>query len=122
MLNSVANGRQQARKVLVVQVVAVAASALVFLAMSPAHARAAILGGGALALGGWLSAWMALGGETPAAAGLALGRLVTGLVLKWAVLIAALLLGLAAWQLPPAGLVTGVLVALAAQVFAMLRR
>lgn len=122
MFNSVAHGRQQAQKALAVQVAAVAATALALLIASPAHALAAALGGGALALGGWLSAWMALGGETPAAAGLALGRLVTGLVFKWAVLIAALLLGLAVWRLPPAGLVAGVLVALVAQVLAMLRR
>lgn len=122
MFNSVAHGRQQAHKALVVQLAAVAATALALLIASPAHALAAALGGGALALGGWLSAWVALGGETPAAAGLALGRLVTGLVLKWAVLIAALLLGLAVWRLPPAGLVAGVLVALVAQALAMLRR
>ena len=122
MFNSVAHGRQQAHKALVVQLAAVAATALALLIASPAHALAAALGGGALALGGWLSAWVALGGEAPAAAGLALGRLVTGLVLKWVVLIAALLLGLAVWRLPPAGLVAGVLVALVAQALAMLRR
>lgn len=122
MLNSVTHGRRQAHKALIVQLVAVAATALALLVASPAHALAAALGGGALALGGWLSAWVALSGETPAAAGLALGRLVTGLVLKWAVLIAALLLGLAVWKLPPAALVTGVIVALVAQILAMLRR
>ena len=122
MLNSVTHGRQQARKALLAQVLAVAIVALALLAASPAHALAAALGGGALALGGWLSAWVALGGQTPAAAGLALGRLVTGLVLKWALLLAALLLGLAVWRLPPAALVGGVLVALLAQVLAMLRR
>ena len=122
MLNSVTHGRQQARKALLAQVLAVAVVALALLAASPAHALAAALGGGALALGGWLSAWVALGGQTPAAAGLALGRLVTGLVLKWALLLAALLLGLAVWRLPPAALVGGVLVALLAQVLAMLRR
>ncbi len=122
MLNSVTHGRQQARKALLAQVLAVAIVALALLAASPAHALAAALGGGALALGGWLSAWVALGGQTPAAAGLALGRLVTGLVLKWAVLLAALLLGLAVWRLPPAALVGGVVVALLAQVLAMLRR
>ncbi len=122
MFNSVSHGRRQALKALVAQAFAVAVAALALLAASPAHALAAVLGGGALALGGWLSAWVALGGGTPAAAGLALGRLVTGLVLKWAVLIAALLLGLAVWKLPPAALVAGVIVALVAQVLAMLRR
>lgn len=122
MLNTVIHGRQQARKALLAQVLAVAVVALALLAASPAHALAAALGGGALALGGWLSAWVALGGQTPAAAGLALGRLVTGLVLKWALLLAALLLGLAVWRLPPVALVGGVLVALLAQVLAMLRR
>ncbi len=120
-MNSVALGRQQARKALIVQVVAVMVSALALLAASQAHALAAVLGGGALALGGGVSAWLALGGQTPVAAGLALGRLMAGVALKWLVLIAALLLGLVVWHLPPTGLVTGVVVALVAHLIAMLR-
>ena len=117
-----AHGRQQARKVLIVQLAAVGASALAFWFASPAHALAALLGGGALALGGWLSAWVAWGGQVPAAAGIALARVIAGLLFKWLVLIAALVLGMAIWRLPPVSLVAGVLVARVAQVLAMLRR
>lgn len=122
MFNSVANGRQQARKVLVAQIVAVAVVAVALLIAGPAHALAVILGGGALALGTGLAAWMALAGTDPAAAATALGRLMAGMVLKWLVLLLALLLGVAVWRLPPAGLAGGVIVALLAQIVVMLRR
>lgn len=122
MFNSVANGRQQARRVLVAQVVAVAAVALALLAASPAHALAAALGGGALVLGSWLAAWLAFAGNDPAAAATALGRLLAGMALKWLALIAALLLGVAMWRLPPLGMACGVVAALLAQIVAMLRR
>ena len=49
MLNSVTHGRRQAHKALIVQLVAVAATALALLIASPAHALSAALGGGALA-------------------------------------------------------------------------
>lgn len=122
MFNSVANGRQQARKVLLAQMVAVAVVAVVLLIAGPAHALAVILGGGALALGTWLAAWMALAGNDPAAAATALGRLMAGMVLKWLVLLLALLLGVAVWRLPSAGLAGGVIVALLTQIVVMLRR
>jgi F0F1-type ATP synthase assembly protein I len=122
MFNSVAHGRQQARRVLVAQGVAVVASALALLAASPAHALAAALGGGALALGSWLAAWMAFAGHGPAAAATALGRLLAGMALKWLLLIAAVALGMAVWRLPPLGLACGVVVALLAQIVVALRR
>ena len=122
MFNSVAHGRQQARKVLIAQMVAVAAVALALLAASPAHALAAALGGGALTLGARLAAWMAFAGNDPAAAATALGRLLAGMALKWLALIAALLLGIVVWRLPPLGLACGVVAALLAQIVAMLRR
>lgn len=118
MLNSVAHGRQQARKVLVVQLATVLASALLLWLASPAHALAAALGGGALVLGSGLTAWLVLSGQSPAAAGLALGRLLAGMVFKWLVLILALVLGAAVWKLPPIGLAAGVAAALVAQVVA----
>ena len=121
MLNSVAHGRQQARKVLIVQLAAVVASALLLWFVSPAHALAAALGGGALVLGSGVAAWLALSGQAPAAAGLALGRLLAGMVCKWLVLILALALGAAVLKLPPIGLAAGVAAALVAQVVALLR-
>ncbi len=122
VFNSVANGRQQARRVLVAQGIAVAVVALALLVASPAHALAAALGGGALTLGSWLAAWMAFAGNDPAGAATALGRLLAGMALKWLALIAALLLGVAVWRLPPLGLACGVVAALSAQIVAMLRR
>ena len=121
MFNSVTHGRQQARRVLVAQSVAVAVSALVLLAAGPAHALAAVLGGGALALGGWVAAWLAFGGAVPAAAA-AMARLLAGTVVKWLVLVGVLVAGVALWRLPPLGLMIGVVVALATQIVVMLRR
>lgn len=83
---------------------------------------AAWLGGGGLVLGSVLAAWMALGGQAPAAAGTAMGRLLAGMGLKWLALLLALLLGVVVWRLPPAGLIIGVVVALVVQIGAMLRR
>ncbi|MCX7557675.1 ATP synthase subunit I [Xanthomonadaceae bacterium JHOS43] len=122
MFNSVTHGRQQARKVLVVQAVAVVVSALALLIASPAHALAAVVGGSAMAAGSWLSARLAFAGTTPAGADTALGRLLAGIALKWLLLIAALLLGVAVWRLPPPGLACGVIVALLAQIVVTFRR
>lgn len=122
MLNSVAHGRQQARKALIVQGVAVFVAGLALLAIEWPMMLAAWLGGGGLVLGSVLAVWMALGGQSPSAAGTAMGRLLAGMALKWLALLLALLLGVAVWDLPPLGLVIGVVVALMAQIVVMLRR
>lgn len=122
MLNSVAHGRQQARKALIVQGAAVLVAGMLLFAAGPAWALAVWLGGGGLWLGSVLAAWLALGGSGVSAAGSAMGRLLAGMAFKWLALIAALLLGMAVWHLPPAGLVIGVVVALLAQLLVMLRR
>ncbi len=122
VINSVPNGRLQARKVLVAQMVVLVASVLVlFWSVDQTHALAAALGGGGLVVGTALAAWMALGGKVPVPAGVALGRLLAGMVLKWLALITVLLLAIAVWHLPPIGLAVGVVVALLAQVVTALR-
>ncbi len=54
--------------------------------------------------------------------GVALARMVVGVVLKWCLVFILFSLGLLLWRLPALPLLVGVLVALAAQFVAMARR
>ncbi|MEN4903455.1 hypothetical protein [Luteimonas sp. TWI1416] len=120
MLTSVAVGRRLAQRALVWQAVAIAVTALAFLAKDGAWALAAVLGGAAIAIGGWLSSAIALGGGVNPSAG-ALARLLAGMALKWVVVVAVLLLGTGMAGLPPVPMLAGVIVALFAQLLAMAR-
>ncbi|WP_101926311.1 MULTISPECIES: ATP synthase subunit I [Luteimonas] len=120
MLTSVAAGRQLAQRAIVWQAVAVAVTALAFLAKGGTWALAAALGGAAIAVGGWLSSVIALGGGVNPSAG-ALARLLAGVVVKWVVVVAVLLLGVGVGRLPPVPMLAGVIVALFAQLLAMAR-
>lgn len=113
MLNTLAAGRRQARRVLTAQAVATLAAALAFLAQGPGAALAALTGGAAVTLGSALMAWRAFGGGV-SGAHVALLRLFGGLALKWLVIVGALYLALARWQLPPLPLLAGLGAALVA--------
>jgi ATP synthase protein I len=107
---------------LIAQLAAVVLSALVSLSVaSQPFALAVAVGGIGVAAGAWLAARFALP-EGVISAGAAMTRVLLGAVLKWSVLFAALLLGVWFWRLPPAGLLIGVIVALAMQVLWMVRR
>lgn len=99
-----------------VQAVGAVAVAVAFLAQGPRHAMAAGIGGLAMVLGNALAAYTALAGITPAR--VALGRLLLGLLSKWAVAITVFAIGLALWRLPPlpmlVGLAAGLLIYLLA--------
>ncbi|VXB21628.1 conserved membrane hypothetical protein [Luteimonas sp. 9C] len=120
MLTSVAVGRRLAQRAIAWQAVAVAVTALAFLAKGADWALAAGLGGAAIALGGWLSAVIALGGGVNPSTG-ALARLLAGVALKWVVVVAVLLLGVGMAGLSPVPMLAGVIVALFAQLLAMSR-
>jgi F0F1-type ATP synthase assembly protein I len=117
VLNSVAAGRRQALRVLAVQAAATGLVALVFLAQGDRAALGALLGGGAATLGTALMAWRALGGGV-VGAGVALARLFGGLALKWLVIVLALYLALARFELPPLPVVSGLGAALVATLLA----
>lgn len=117
MLNSVVAGRRIALRAAAFQLLAVALVAALFLLWGLPHALAAALGGAAMVLGGLLVARIALGGGVIGAE-MAMMRLITGMILKWAVVVGVLLVGLGAWKLPPLPLVTGLLTGLVAQVLA----
>lgn len=121
MSNSVAAGRQLARRAVRYQGIAVLATALACLFLGWKAALAALLGGGALLVGGAVAARWALGGGV-VPAGMAMARMFAGLVLKWAVVFAALLLSLVVWRLPALPLLLGLVAALIAQFVAATTR
>jgi len=120
VLTSVAVGRRLAQRAIAWQAVAIAVTALAFLAKGADWALAAGLGGAAIALGGWLSSVIALGGGVNPSTG-ALARLLAGVALKWVVVVAVLLLGVGMAGLSPVPMLAGVIVALFAQLLAMSR-
>jgi F0F1-type ATP synthase assembly protein I len=113
VLNTLAAGRRQASRILVAQTMGTGLVALVYLVQGPWAALGALLGGGAVALGSALMAWRAFGGGV-AGAGAALFRLLGGLALKWLVIVGALYLALARFELPPLPVIVGLGAALVA--------
>lgn len=118
VFTTAAEGRRLARRAIVWQAVAVAVTALAFLAKDAAWALGVGLGGAAIALGGWLAGVVALGGGASPST-VAVARVMAGVGLKWAVAIMVLLVGIGLAGLPPLAMMVGVIVALAAQMVAM---
>lgn len=113
VFNSLSANRRLALRTVAVQAAVAIAVALGFLFQDPRAALAAGIGGGAVALGSLVLAWRSMMGPAYSA-GLALARLVSGLVLKWFVVLGALYMSLARWDLPPLPLLAGLLAAMAA--------
>ncbi len=115
--NSLAHSRRDATRVIAWQAAATVVVAIAFLAQGVNHALAALAGGAIVAGAGWLSVLVALRGRV-AAAGVALGRLLAGLVLKWLLVAVALIVALAVLRMPGLPLLVGVVVAMLALVLA----
>lgn len=118
MLNSAAEGWRQALRVVAFQAVATLLAAAACLVLGPRAALAALVGGGAMALGSVLAAWGAFGGGV-AGAGTALGRLLLGTALKWVVVAGGLYLAMAVWRLPAVPALAGAALAATALVVSM---
>ena len=118
VLNSVAAGWRMALRVVAFQAVTVLATSVACLMLGPDTALAVLAGGGALVLGSLLAAWGAFGGGV-AGAGVALGRLLLGMAVKWAVVLAGLYLAMAVWTLPAVPVLAGAALAAAAFVVSM---
>ena len=118
MLNSAAEGWRQALRVVAFQAVATLLTAAACQVLGPRSALAALVGGGAMALGSLLAAWGASGGGV-AGAGTALGRLLLGTALKWIVVAGGLYLAMAVWRLPAVPALAGAAIAAAAFVVSM---
>lgn len=113
MFNSLTANRRLAFRTVAVQAAVAVLVALVFLVQDERAALAAAIGGGAVALGSLLLAWRSMMGPAYSA-GLALARIVSGLVLKWFVVLGALYLSLARLGLPPLPLLAGLVATMAA--------
>jgi len=113
VFNSLTANRRLAFRTVAVQAAVAVLVALVFLVQDERAALAAAIGGGAVALGSLLLAWRSMMGPAYSA-GLALARIVSGLVLKWFVVLGALYLSLARLGLPPLPLLAGLVATMAA--------
>jgi F0F1-type ATP synthase assembly protein I len=107
VLNSLAANRRLAYRMVAVQAVVAMLVALAFLvAQGNKEALAAAIGGGAAALGSLVLAWRSLP-STPKSAGWTISRMVSGLVLKWVVVLGVLFVAMAKLAMPPLPLVVG---------------
>ena len=113
MFNSLTANRRLAFRMVAVQAAVAMLVALAFLFQDVSAALAAAIGGGAVALGSLVLAWRSMLGPAYSA-GLALARMVSGLILKWFVVLGALYLSLARLGLPPLPLLAGMVATLAA--------
>lgn len=100
--------------------IAILVASLPWLIKGALWALAAAVGGLVVVTGAWLFGRIALGGGVQSSSG-AVGRLLTGLMLKWVVVIGGLAAGVAL-GLPPMPVLTGVITALVAQMLAMTGR
>ena len=113
MFNSLGANRRLAIRTVTLQSLVTGVVALGFLLAGLREFLAAALGGGAVVLGSLVLAWRSLPARAMPA-GLVLARLVSGLLLKWFVVVAVRYLGLARGELPPLPMLAGLVVALVA--------
>lgn len=100
--------------------VAIVVASVPWLVKGPVWALAAVVGGLAIVAGAWLFGRIALGGGVQSSTG-AVGRMLSGMLLKWVVVIGGLAAGVGL-GLPPLPLLTGVIAALMAQMLALTGR
>ena len=106
MFNSLADNRRLAFRLVAVQVAVAALVTAGFALRGGPSALAAGLGGGAVALGSAALAWRSLFGPAMSA-GTALARMVSGLLLKWFVVLGTAYVVLTRLGLPPLPLLAG---------------
>ncbi|HEY1150060.1 MAG TPA: hypothetical protein VGF27_15880 [Pseudoduganella sp.] len=116
MLNSLASGRRLALRIVMCQVGVAALVGLVFLVQGRREALAAAAGALVVALGNALLGARAFAGMH--GAGMALGRLLMGMVLKWIVVIGGMGMILVQMRLPPLAAITGLAAAYAVHLLA----
>jgi hypothetical protein len=116
VLNSLASGRRLALRLLLWQLFAAVIVGLVFLALGRREAIAAAAGA-AIAAAGTALLSMRMFSQVEGA-GMALGHLLTGMVLKWMVIIGGMIAIMFQWKLPPLAAVTGLVAAYAVNLLA----
>ena len=114
MFNSLAANRRSAYRMVAAQFVVAMLVALAFWAFQGRkEALAAAIGGGSVAVGSLVLAWRGMP-RGAASAGLALSRMVSGLLLKWFVVLGAAYVAMAKLHLPPLPLIVGLVAGMAA--------
>lgn len=114
-------GRRLASRAIVWQAGATTLVALAFLVFDAAHALAAAAGGAAIVVAHAAAAWLSYrGGVQPA--GVVLARWFTGVLVRWGVVLVALVLCFGVWRLAPLPVLAGAVAALLGQGAVALRR
>ena len=117
MLNSLITGRHLAFRIVRVQLLVAALLALAFLLQGTRSAMAAGMGGGAVVLGSGALALRAFTAR-PVSPNIALLRMLTGMALKWVLILATLYIALVRFVLPPLPLLVGAVVTTMSFLFA----
>ncbi len=118
MLNSLASGRRLALRIMLLQLAVAALAGLVFLTLGRRdEAMAATAGAVVVALGTALLSARFFSGLS-SSAGMALGRLLTGMFLKSIVIVGGLFMILFQFKLPPLAAITGLVAAYAVYLLA----
>jgi ATP synthase protein I len=117
MLNSLASGRRLALRIMLLQLAVAMLAGLVFLALGRREAISAAAGAVIVALGTALLSARFFSGLS-SSAGMALGRLLTGMFLKWGVIVGGLFVILFQFKLPPLAAITGLVAAYAVYLLA----
>lgn len=116
MLNSLASGRRLALRLLLWQLVVAVIVGLVFATQGRREAIAAAAGAAIVVAGTALLSLRAF--SQVSGAGMALGRLLTGMILKWMVIIGGMIAIMFQWKLPPLAAITGLAAAYAVNLLA----
>lgn len=116
VLNSLASGRRLALRLLLWQLIVAVIVGLVFATQGRREAIAAAAGAVIVAAGTALLSLRAF--SQVSGAGMALGRLLTGMVLKWMVVIGGMIAIMFQWKLPPLAAITGLAAAYAVNLLA----
>jgi hypothetical protein len=111
VLNSLASGRRLALRITLLQLAVASLAGLAFLALGRREAIAAAAGAALVALGTALMSMRFFSGMN--GAGVALGRLLTGMFLRWVVIVGGLIVILIQYKLPPLAAITGLVAAFA---------
>jgi hypothetical protein len=117
VLNSLASGRRLALRMLLWQLAVALLAGLAFLAWGRREALAAAAGAAIVAVGTALMSARAFSGL--AGGGIALAHLLTGMILKWIVILGGLVAILVQCKLPPLAAITGLVAAYAVNLAAL---
>ena len=117
VINSLASGRRLALRIIRLQLAVAVLVGLFFLAFGRPEAVAATAGAALTAVGTALVAVRFF--ASISSPGVLLGRLMIGMVTKWAVLVLGLFLVLVKFKLPPLAAVAGLMAGLVVNLFAL---